>query len=89
MPNYMVQYVTMKVVNIAEAKARLSEYLKLVERGETVVLARRNQPIAEIRAVRRRIDRPRPSGLCAGEFEVPESFDEPLPESVLAEFEGK
>lgn len=89
MPNYMVQYVTMKVVNIAEAKARLSEYLKLVERGETVVLARRNQPIAEIKPVRRRIDRPRPSGLCAGEFEVPESFDEPLPESVLAEFEGK
>jgi len=79
----------MKMVNIAEAKARLSEYLKLVERGETVVLARRNQPIAEIRPVRRRIDRPRPSGLCAGEFEVPETFDEPLPESVLAEFEGK
>lgn len=79
----------MKVVNIADAKARLSEYLKLVERGETVVLARRNQPIAEIKPVRRPIDQPRPSGLCAGEFEVPESFDEPLPESVLAEFEDK
>jgi prevent-host-death family protein len=77
------------MVNIADAKARLSEYLKLVERGETVVLARRNRPIAEIKPIRQRIDRPRPSGLCAGEFEVPESFDEPLPESVLADFEGK
>jgi len=28
-------------------------------------------------------------GLCAGEFEVPADFDEPLPESVLREFEGK
>jgi len=78
----------MKMVNIADAKARLSEYLKLVERGETVVLARRNEPIAEIKPVRRRMGRPRPSGLCAGEFEVPDSFDESLPESVLAEFEG-
>ncbi len=79
----------MKKVNIADAKAHLSEYLKLVERGETVVLARRNQPIAEIKPVRRRIVRPRPAALCAGDFDVPESFDEPLPESVLAEFEGK
>ncbi len=79
----------MKKVNIADAKAHLSEYLKLVERGETVVLARRNQPIAEIKPVRRRIVRPRPAALCAGDFDVPASFDEPLPESVLAELEGK
>ena len=29
-------------INIAEAKARLSRYLENVERGETVVLCRRN-----------------------------------------------
>ncbi len=79
----------MKKVNIADAKAHLSEYLKLVERGETVVLARRNQPIAEIKPVRRRIVRPRPAALCAGDFDVPASFDEPLPDSVLVELEGK
>ena len=79
----------MKKVNIADAKAHLSEYLKLVEHGETIVLARRNQPIAEIKPVRRRIVRPRPAALCAGDFDVPASFDEPLPESVLAELEGK
>ncbi|MDE2906099.1 MAG: type II toxin-antitoxin system prevent-host-death family antitoxin, partial [Acidobacteriota bacterium] len=38
-------------VNIAEAKARLSTYLDSVEQGETVVLCRRNVPIAEIRAL--------------------------------------
>ena len=35
-------------------------------------------------------DRPlRPFGLCAGEFTVPDDFDDPLPEHVLREFEGR
>ncbi len=29
----------------------------------------------------------RPFGLCRGEFTVPENFDEPLPEEILAGFE--
>jgi len=78
----------MVTVNVAEAKARFSEYLKRVERGETVVLARRNKPIAEIRPISKAAGHPRPTGLCFGEFQVPSDFDEPLPESVLEEFEG-
>jgi prevent-host-death family protein len=78
-----------KIVNIAEAKARLSDYVKLVERGEVIVLARRNQPVAEIRPLPRRPGRPRPFGLCKGEFQVPKDFDDPLPESVLQDFEGR
>ncbi len=31
----------------------------------------------------------RPFGLCAGEFSVPENFDDPLPESIIETFEGK
>lgn len=85
----MVYNMTMKKVNIAEAKAHLSQYLELVQRGETIVLSKRNEPIAEIRPLGRRSRRPRPAALCSGDFEVPESFDEPLPESVLTEFEGK
>jgi hypothetical protein len=30
---------------------------------------------------------PRPFGLCAGEFTVPDDFDEPLPEEILSAFE--
>ncbi|MDJ0659466.1 MAG: prevent-host-death protein [Crocosphaera sp.] len=30
----------------------------------------------------------RPSGLCEGEFIVPDDFDAPLPEDVLKSFEG-
>jgi hypothetical protein len=31
---------------------------------------------------------PRPFGLCAGVFEVPDDFDAPLPNEVLDAFEG-
>ena len=31
----------------------------------------------------------RPFGLCAGEFIVPDDFDDPLPEDIIKEFEGK
>lgn len=31
----------------------------------------------------------RPYGLCAGEFEVPDDFDDPLPSEILKTFEGE
>ena len=31
----------------------------------------------------------RPYGLCKGEFRVPDDFDDPLPENIIQEFEGK
>jgi hypothetical protein len=30
----------------------------------------------------------RPYGLCAGDFTVPDDFNEPLPEDILRQFEG-
>jgi hypothetical protein len=32
---------------------------------------------------------PRPFGLAKGQFVVPDDFNEPLPEEVLRDFEGK
>jgi len=78
----------MIMVNVAEAKARLSEYLKRVEGGEVVVVARHNRPVAELRAVAAEVHERRPYGLCQGEFTVPDDFDAPLPEDVLRPFEG-
>lgn len=71
---------TMKMVNIAEAKARLSDLLDDVERGETVVIARRNEPIAELRAVAKRRKTLRPWGLYKGQIEIPDNFNDPLPD---------
>jgi len=45
---------TMKQVRIAELKARLSEYLRAVRRGETVTVLDRETPVAQIVPVRNR-----------------------------------
>ena len=39
---------TMKQVRIAELKARLSEFLRAVRRGETIAVVVRGTPIAQI-----------------------------------------
>lgn len=44
----------MKQVRIAELKARLSEYLRAVRRGETIVVLDRETPVAQIVPVRER-----------------------------------
>jgi prevent-host-death family protein len=40
----------MKHVNLADAKARLSELVDLAEIGETVVILRRGKPVARLTA---------------------------------------
>jgi prevent-host-death family protein len=76
-------------VNIHEAKARLSEYLARLDEGDVLVICKRNTPVAELRRVRSRPAKPRPIGKAAGRFTVPASFFEPLPDEVLADFEGQ
>ena len=63
-------------------------YIKRVEAGETITIIRANKPVAELKPAIDTTRPRRPYGLCAGEFKVPDDFDEPLPEEVLAQFEG-
>jgi len=77
---------TMIMVNIHEVKAKLSEYLDAVERGERVMICRRNQPVAELRAVEQKRTAPRPIGGGPYSFTVPDSFFEPMPDDWLDEF---
>ena len=77
----------MMKVNIAEAKAHLSRYLDIVAGGETVVVCRRNVPVAEIRPVPVPQSEVRPVGIDRG-LEIPSSFFEPLPDDVLDAFDG-
>ena len=87
--HYMIYSVIMIKLNIHEAKTHLSEYLAKVEAGEIVLLCRRNTPVAEIRALPQRLKEPRPIGLAKGAFQISKSFFEPLPDEVLAAFEGR
>ena len=74
-------------VNLADAKARLSQYLDSVEGGETVILCRRNVPVAEIRPLPKPLTEPRPIGTDP-DLVIPDSFFDPLPEDLLDAFEG-
>ena len=75
-------------LNMHEAKTHLSRYVAQLQEGETILLCRRNEPVAEIRALPRARNTPRPIGLARGQFTVPDSFFEPLPDDVIESFEG-
>ena len=75
-------------LNIHEAKTHLSRYLDELAKGEIIILCKRNVPIAEIRPIHPQRKDPRPLGLAKGEFEVTPLFFEPLPDDILAAFDG-
>lgn len=73
-------------VNIHEAKTHLSRLLKRVAAGEEIAISNAGRPVALLVP----FPNARPArlpGLDRGLFTVPEDFDEPLPEEMLAEFE--
>jgi len=74
-------------VSVEEIQRDLTAYLQRVEAGETLIIVRAWQPVAEVKPVVARAKVLRPYGLCAGEFAVPEDFDALLPEDLLHEFE--
>ena len=80
---------TMKTINIQEAKTHLSHYLNEVAKGESIILCKRNKPVAEIRPIADKISGKRPIGLAKGTFTVPASFFEELPEEVVSLFSGE
>ena len=69
-------------VSVEEMKRDPEGVLHRVLEGETLVVTDQNRPVAEIRPIER-VRRPRPFGLAAGTFIVPDDFDDPLPEDVL------
>ena len=76
-------------LNVHEAKTHLGRYLDRVLKGETIILCKRNHPVAEIRALAEPRKTARPVGLAAGQFKVPRQFQEPLPGELLKAFEGR
>ena len=71
------------MMNVQEAKTRLSELLARVERGEEIVVARAGKPVARLVPVD--LSWTRPFGSLS--FEVPDDFDELLPDDELSAWE--
>jgi prevent-host-death family protein len=75
-------------VNVHAAKTHLSRLLQRAMDGEEVVIMRAGRPLVRLTPVETAPFH-RKLGTAKGEFTVPEDFDVPLPEKILAEFDGK
>jgi len=73
----------MTTISLAELYTNPSELMRRVAAGETLLVLDGDNAVAEIRPAAN--DR-RPSGLCAGQFVVPDDFDAPLPDEILRDF---
>lgn len=73
-------------INVHEAKTHLSSLLVRVENGEEIVIARGGKPIARL-VPADGVPSQRTLGADEGTFPVPDDFDAPLPDDLLAELE--
>lgn len=79
----------METVDAEKVALDFSSYLEKVEKGEKVVISVHDRPVAELRpaSLPEEGGKPRPFGLCAGEFKLPDDFDAPLPDEIIGSFQ--
>jgi antitoxin (DNA-binding transcriptional repressor) of toxin-antitoxin stability system len=73
-----------KSVGVHEAKTHLSRLIEDVAAGEEVVITRRGKAVASLGPPPEPM--PLRFGMDEGRFVVPEDFDAPLPDELLAAF---
>jgi prevent-host-death family protein len=62
-------------LNLHEVKAQFSKYIEIVEAGETVVVCKRNEPVAEIRPIAKKQKKAPELGWADGTFRSPKDFN--------------
>jgi len=77
----------MQSINIYEAKTQLSKLVDLASSGTDVVIARAGKPVARLTRLEEK--RPLVYGLFDGQGWIAEDFNAPLPDEILAGFEGR
>ena len=75
-------------VNIHAAKTHLSKLIDQAIAGEEVVIARAGKPVVKLVPIEAPTPR-RVFGQLAGKLNVRDNFDDPLPDDLLALFEGE
>lgn len=77
----------MPTFTVHQAKTNLSKLIEQAEKGEEVIIARGDKPAVKLVPVPKRHPK-RVFGAYKGQFTVPESFFDPLPQDELAAWEG-
>lgn len=78
----------METVNIHQAETNLSQLLLRVEHGKEIIFSDRGIPVAKLVPFRTSSNRRESLGQDKGRFVVPDDFNAPLPDEMLAAFEG-
>ncbi|RDK08138.1 type II toxin-antitoxin system Phd/YefM family antitoxin [Cupriavidus lacunae] len=78
----------MRTVNIHEAKTHFSRLVDAAASGEEIVIAKAGKPAARLVPMERARVVRRFGGL-KGKVRIAEDFDAPLPDDVIAAFEGR
>ena len=78
----------METVQLHDAKARLSELVDRAQSGEEVVISRHGKAVAKLvgyrtKRIKRRL------GILRGKIKFRKGWDDPLPDDILAAFEGR
>jgi prevent-host-death family protein len=79
---------TAQTVNIYEAKTKLSKLVDLASSGTDVVIARAGKPVARLTSLNNE-KRLTGFGALKGKGWIADDFDAPLPDDLLAQFEGR
>ncbi|MGV2287983.1 type II toxin-antitoxin system Phd/YefM family antitoxin [Trinickia sp. YCB016] len=78
----------MQTVNIHEAKTQFSRLVDAAANGEEIVIAKAGKPAARLVPMERPKVVRRFGGL-KGKVRIADDFDAPLPDDVIAAFEGR
>lgn len=76
----------METINIHDAKTNLSRIIEQVAAGAEVLIAKAGKPMARLGPI---IAPPIRFGVLKGKVSIADDFDAPLPDDVLADFEGR
>lgn len=84
----------MPIYNVHEAKTHFSRLLEAAAAGHEVVIAKAGKPVAKVipypdLAASKSGRSQRKLGILGGKLNVPADFDDPLPDEILAAFEGR
>ncbi|EKF75447.1 prevent-host-death protein [Alcanivorax hongdengensis A-11-3] len=79
----------MDIINMHDAKTRLSQLVDKAAKGEPFIIARAGKPVARVSA----IEAPEPGaarrlGFLKGQIQVPDDFDRLGEDSIADLFEG-
>jgi prevent-host-death family protein len=78
----------MDTVNIYDAKTRLSQLVDRAASGEDVVVSRNGKPLVRITQLEKPARRVK-FGVLKGKVKIAADFDAPMPDEILAGFEGR